>query len=1070
MGIKNKNFISAEAANIISEANTIANPVNVSDNILKSTLFSYDIQLQDIGKKRIEFPISYVENQLIGSSIEKIQKALLMVLPELVSNSSSMRQELEGELIIGKEYTEATRKYLELYQQTKNLVTANGQIDSETILSLDLDLIELVEKFDNLEAKIKIKKPSTVYVGKFFVVFTENYPTKQAPVYYEPVIDNTKIKIKLNRNTRVFVDEIFQLENKYWALVKFDSQIVAPVKVSPKVQYLDGSVVNIDLIQNSSKDNYISGINWETSEGYILLDDLWIKNEMPDAKATLYSLSDNETISNVIQTNYPDLFNSFPLIEGPAIEIFCAMSILFANNPQCRVTQKRVGLSKTTGVFNSEETTAIQAPIYVDQTTSFIDTIINLIKSILNQNLSSIVIPTATNGQIFNLFIEDYNNSSASGWNSNSGWHAYIKSLLGIVGNIDLTTIKLLQNTSATPNEDVIWLPSKDFLFYLYNTHRLDLTSAASDILDSFQDGINNFLTQLHDNSLTFDQFLSQKLDENWPIGTGVAISKGLGATFGIPVGFDSEYKFYIYRKDANTLLIRKKGTLSAGLDLGVGYGFFLGNGKKSKSTGNDNENKYGAGVEAFATAQAQAKIVISQEFEFKLKEDWAILNLIICSFSLEDTAGFLHGLSFISGFKTFNLDPMDYLSKITIEAGSFVKGIASAGGGLRIGQDPSRDYYDNNTVSRQGWELPKGFGVANILRMLNASLTINASIEIANGIEIKLLNRKYDPNTWIKLPSTVELALYTQGSIIAEVTTRLGPLSVSMPFVPNIDIGGGVKFNFVYHYNDAHFNAGNITQARFEFKNFGLFIKSGSVSEEDFEEKGYYVEFIFENNSNGTLTFDDINFDRVEITKRMGLNVGPSITDKGKRSPRVKQGPKLSKIPGFQAIAYVQGKFVINMYDVTVFINDFIQAYTNQNPTSPDPVAESFVYLLTLITPGVPIPKDVPKLISDFIALVKITEFKTHWDLQLGLAFGIAVAEAFKARIQASAEITFFSEYDYLTDTENRLKLEKLFENENDPSIIVGFLTSAISTTEKIFNSLDMGKDPLSDWNSKGK
>lgn len=1046
-----KGFSSHDAANLQTPV-SFDNILYDENTILKSNLFKGDKILQIVLENKIVIRrIATQPDKIFGVYIEKIQKALILLLPGTVpiAQSHSSDVEIRDSLVLGNKFDEKTEYYLSQYQTNKFLTDNTGTINYETLIAMEEDLASL-GRCNTLEVR-EVIPGDAIYIDKFMSVFKLNSPNQISNVYIKPD-PASGIIFNAIRNDKVFVEKIFKVDAVSWAKILFDYKIPheEPVIIMPRT--IDG--ININLPDTEAHYNIY---DTKTAEGYIILDDLWTKSEITDPGAELLSIPLTATILDIL-TAY-----GFQSIDSSNEDkaLFYAQAILFANNPFCKSTQIRYNLSETDGTYSVVEN--ITSPIFVSSTgSSIFSSIFDFLGSLLNVNLSLIDLPFAANFTLNNLWFNDRGNPN--------GWYNFIKSFLDISGEIDLASIQI--NPSTVSDEHVMWLPSPQYLEGLYETTLINTLGTSQDMAENFVENITLFLQDtitIMDSitntlvNITRQDFLVQKLNEFMPVGTGLSIAGNLGATFGIPVGLDVEYKCYLWRKDEDTIVLRKRGTLAAGLDTGVGAGFFMGTGRKKSFKNSSNQDKrYGLGAEVGASLRVMPKVVITQEFEFPFKKDWNILNLLIATFNLEFTADMLHCFSFLTGFKFFNLEPLDYLTKIIIQPGAFIEGNAAASARVAVGSNDEYATWQDDTTPKTIYEKPSGSTIATILSLLNLTFGITVGAEIANGIEINLTDRIHDPDSWIMIPTKINLSLYSEGSVALDLKLKLPFIS----FPVTLDFGCGCKTSFEYLYDAAHYQSGanSTNPPKFVFKDLSFYVKSGSIDENDFTGSAYIVELVMAqnvpNNPTAPVEFSMQYFSEVKITRRIGLELGKKIAQKNSLSINT---DKFSKTWGATAYGYIEGEFYILKNEVLNFINLVINDYTQSGNHS---IQEALFYLLSYLRPGITVPTEVPGLIKDFFALIHIKKLRVHAGIAGSIGFKAYLADLGKARIQAGMEGTIFYENDNMGSPAQIAHVKNAFENGK--RTFIEFFYANDKITDMVLDTSDPGSLQKNNYHKK--
>lgn len=185
----------------------------------------------------------------------------------------------------------------------------------------------------------------------------------------------------------------------------------------------------------------------------------------------------------------------------------------------------------------------------------------------------------------------------------------------------------------------------------------------------------------------SFGDIVSTVVDEYWPVNWGAFYGSEIGATFAYPVGVDSQVETYFFRKDENTIALKKYDRLALGLDTGVSAGFYIG-GKNSK------KGSAGLGAQAGANAEAKGAVYGMAEYEFPIKDDDAILSVLMAILKGDSTAVNLATL-FLDALGGMQLNPSHYMTKGKLALGIEGQVNASASiGAKKAGTDNRRESY----------------------------------------------------------------------------------------------------------------------------------------------------------------------------------------------------------------------------------------------------------------------------------------------------------------------------------------------------------------------------------------
>lgn len=222
----------------------------------------------------------------------------------------------------------------------------------------------------------------------------------------------------------------------------------------------------------------------------------------------------------------------------------------------------------------------------------------------------------------------------------------------------------------------LIWLPQKA---YVESLKRIVNSG-------SYKEELINKAHQLRDSIIS-------TVDKFWPVNWGAFYDMQVGATFGYPIGGDIQGATYFYRKDEDTIALKKFGRFAIGLDTGVSAGIFIG---KSGSKKGDK----GLGASAGGDLEAKQAAYSQAEYEFPIKDDDAILSALMLIFAGDNMAINL-GALFLDILAGTQLNPMHYMTKSKLAFGVELQANAGATGGIKkAGTDNETEAYTHKGSS----------------------------------------------------------------------------------------------------------------------------------------------------------------------------------------------------------------------------------------------------------------------------------------------------------------------------------------------------------------------------------
>ncbi|GJM64016.1 hypothetical protein [Persicobacter diffluens] len=195
---------------------------------------------------------------------------------------------------------------------------------------------------------------------------------------------------------------------------------------------------------------------------------------------------------------------------------------------------------------------------------------------------------------------------------------------------------------------------------------------------DSLKDKVNSgsYRKELKNQIDAFSSVVGEKVDEWWPEGFGVYYGAEVGATFAIPIGADVKMETFFYRKNKDTIALRKYDKIAVGLDTGISAGFHIGN-----STGKKGGTTFGA--QAGANAEVKRYGLGMAEFEFPIHNE-GILSALFAISGMNNSMVGQAATLFLDAFAGSQLNPMHYVTKQKLAMGIHAQGNANVSVGLK--------------------------------------------------------------------------------------------------------------------------------------------------------------------------------------------------------------------------------------------------------------------------------------------------------------------------------------------------------------------------------------------------
>lgn len=903
-----------------------------------------------------------------GAYVGKLQAALRVLIPYYDATYFQSIKSLKIDNVFGP----TTAWYVSRYQTLVNL-TVSGVVGSNTLSKIDKDLFDI--HFFNADptrgdVKVLHVRSKSVSVGSFTVVSNgDGANFRREPDTSAEIIRN------LPYNTRVRIISIAAVKlangsyDYSWCYVQVDPEL---------------EQVGYQWLPKAGQEDKVFG--------YVAYNLLWTRSEIPDPNAQLYLIKSGDTLLDIVTNTY-----GVSPTDRPNVAYYIHV-LLFANNPQEKVTKTLYSLDKSTGYY-SDVKEGVDTAIYVDGGIIWSDVLKNFLIDVPVEMFESVIplTPPLTEEQNF-IPLTNRTWEKLLGAMSRNSWEA-------------LDNIKIRSNFT-------IWLPSKSFAESLRNVIDIGLIeNLISKCKDIYDDGLGNFI------------------DKNWPVGTGFTLEWGYGITvpiYGIPIALDKDHSFYLCRNDDKKFTLTVQGEVALGVDTGTGYGAMFGVGSKYKYkyAKNDSRNIGLGGAMGFQL-KAGLKLSIRQSYEFDITEDYALANMLSAA-TLQlgtDVTGIQpFAMGFLNLFKPMNIDPLDYLKSVSVSGGVFVDFQAGGFVGLKLATQNAKDFFSTNPVNenRNGFNKSSGILVDTILRLCTASVNLNLNAELITGFEVTIPEKIFDPETCLRIlkpGGTVTTNLFLESSNVIS-------LAADLPVVPvptiNLELTLGIKINFEYIHNESDFNTAafgpSVPEKGFNFTGYSIYYKAGEL--DAYNGPGFELllgikpleTFSLPNNFD---EFKDL-ITKVSIQKRVGgekifnrkykelLNLHDDLIAHLKYEYRKTSKKSLQQIDkdirtGFSIGSYATMKFEVALEDfVTLVQTIYEDIVTNRGKAS----GEALLYLMEYLILDAPpeMPHDTPGIIYSILDAFKLLEFEIHVETGAGIAGEVSGAFIEKARLRGNA------------------------------------------------------------------
>ncbi|PIB35791.1 hypothetical protein BFP72_10490 [Reichenbachiella sp. 5M10] len=292
---------------------------------------------------------------------------------------------------------------------------------------------------------------------------------------------------------------------------------------------------------------------------------------------------------------------------------------------------------------------------------------------------------------------------------------------------------------------------------------------------------------------------VSKTVDKYWPENWGAFYGMDVAATFAIPVGAKAQIETYFYRKDKNTLALKKYDKMAVGFDTGASAGFYVG--KKGSKKGDA-----GIGAKAGVNAEAMLAGYAMAEYEFPIQDNDSVISALSAIF-MSGQPQFAAAATFLDIVADTQLSPANYMTKSVLAAGVEAQGSAGASLGImKAGSNNETESYTHKG-SYAADQAPEAYTTTTLealnpfsrntkfkdllLKQLNigadAFLSINPKIGMAFARKLA-----HEDGQMIPVSETMEVFLEASGQAL---------LNLSLPMMgklgPAIDNGLGLKVVF---------------------------------------------------------------------------------------------------------------------------------------------------------------------------------------------------------------------------------------------------------------------------------
>ncbi len=509
-------------------------------------------------------------------------------------------------------------------------------------------------------------------------------------------------------------------------------------------------------------------------------------------------------------------------------------------------------------------------------------------------------------------------------------------------------------------------------------------------------------------------RFVTQILNEAWPIGLGVAVSAGLGATFGYPIYVGGDALFTLSRATAENFEFRRRGEARVAADSGAGVGAFYGTGGRARGGGSSaggGQGAGGVGIGATAGVQGQAgiKMIVNQKFGFPVFEDNAFLSMLVAVSGSDTSSSFMVGRMLFDCVA--NVNPMLYNTSTKFEAKLYAEGNAAAEAGVRVGNEQTIE-------EPESWSTREGQGAANTgsstwwsrLLGLSASLTGHAGAEAGIGVEMQ----PHYGRDRSQGPESIDFELSIEASAALSVVHSIPWLSSHLPQLPSLDGAMGAKVQF-------HATPPAQPEGDPQLQNTGmsLYAKTGETDMYQGEASETEVSLSYDEH-----TFDDLDHFLASINGGIQFfrrfSVGSTLGRKymrlaGRQHTFNAMLPSQYRAIGFTLEGYLDFKCQITVAQARAIFRT-VAAAVHHGAQGDNAMQRMYTDVLAFFNTG-----HAPAYITSALENVANTllsgvrELKLHGQAGLRVAAGAQASEGAKVRLHGSAGAMITLDYDIL-------------------------------------------------------
>lgn len=526
-------------------------------------------------------------------------------------------------------------------------------------------------------------------------------------------------------------------------------------------------------------------------------------------------------------------------------------------------------------------------------------------------------------------------------------------------------------------------------------------------------------LIRAYDVMMRIVQYIVEKI---WPIGAGVQLDGGIGATFGIPIYVGVNYTCYIVHQSPGVFHLFRRGVVKGGLDTGVGAGLSIGSGKPGAGNADDPKSLM-IGAEAGANAGVGLQALIEQEYEFPIFQDLAFLSFLAVATGTDTGASFTLASKLLQPTGA-NLDPMVYNTKTKFQFGVYAEASAEANIGIKVGNDHTggqtqtfdnrntqtndENTHDSRPDSLGGYSGAPWYAPGMLLRKLKASIGGNIRAEANMGMEMRQARFEEDENG-IRIPKEVELDLFGEGTFAASLAASI-PVPVPIPNL-GIDTTLGLKATYKFVRN------GSDDDISVEYQRYSAYMNGGDMDVID----GPATENEISLQGDAGLGFEeflreaDVSFRRKQ---RLSLEspFGKSFQSRANRQEftRILNGD--GRNFGANVAGYLTYEFRISSANAKRILAS-MGAFHQERIANGE---WQFLIddLITFFTTGQMAPY-IEQFLDEILSFINVTMLQARWSASVGIAADGSAGAGAKVRLHGNLSAGVFRNYDLLGEGE---------------------------------------------------